>query len=182
MARSPEGLKHLSMSLYPETKSLGTWNGKRLNLIARAKDWALAGISSVQSLPHVQLSESPWTAAHRASLSITNFRNLLKHMSIESVMPSNHLVLCLPLLLLFNLSQHQGIFQWVGSSHQVDKAFGVLASSSVLPMNIQDWFPLGWTGWITLQSQESSPTPQFKSINSLALSFLYSPTLTSIHY
>ena len=61
---------------------------------------------------------------------------------------------------------------------------GVSASTSVLPMNIQDWFPLGWTGWIFLQprdSQESSPTPQFKSINSSVLSFLYSPTLTSIH-
>ena len=56
---------------------------------------------------------------------------------------------------------------------------GVSASASVLPMNIQDWFPLGWTGWIsfwTRDSQESSPTPQFKSINSLALSFLYRPT------
>ena len=61
---------------------------------------------------------------------------------------------------------------------------GVSASTSVLPMNIQDWFPLGWNGWISLSrrdSQESSPTPQFKSINSLALSFFYSPTLTSIH-
>ena len=61
---------------------------------------------------------------------------------------------------------------------------GVSASTSVLPMNIQNWFPLGWIGWISLQSkdsQESSPTPQFKSINSLALSFLYSPTLISIH-
>ena len=61
---------------------------------------------------------------------------------------------------------------------------GVSASASVLPMNIQDWFPLGWTGWISLQSkdsQESSPTPQFKSINSLVLSFIYSPTLISIH-
>ena len=60
----------------------------------------------------------------------------------------------------------------------------VSASASVLPMNIQDWFPLGWTGWISLQSkgpQESSPTPQFKSISSLVLNFLYSPTLTSIH-
>ena len=60
---------------------------------------------------------------------------------------------------------------------------GVLASASVLPMNIQDWFPLGLTGshccW--RDSQESSPTPQFKSIHSLALSVLYSPTLTSIH-
>ena len=60
---------------------------------------------------------------------------------------------------------------------------GVSASASVFPVNIEDWFPLGWTGWISLQSRglESFPTPQFKSINSLALSFLYSPTLTSIH-
>ena len=55
------------------------------------------------------------------------------------------------------------------------------ASSSVLPMNIQDWFPLGWTGLISLQSKESSPTSQFKSINFSALSFLYIPALTSIH-
>ena len=61
---------------------------------------------------------------------------------------------------------------------------GIGASASVLPMNIQDWFPLGWTGWNPCSprdSQESSPTPQFKSINSLALSLLHSPTLTSIH-
>ena len=61
---------------------------------------------------------------------------------------------------------------------------GVSASESVLPMNIQDWFPLGWTGWISLLSKGlsgSSPTPQFKSINSSVLSFLYTPTLTSIH-
>ena len=61
---------------------------------------------------------------------------------------------------------------------------GVSVSTSVLPMNIQDWFPLGWTGWICLQSKEfskSSPIPQFKSISSSALSFLPSPTLTSIH-
>ena len=60
----------------------------------------------------------------------------------------------------------------------------VSALTSVLPMNTQDWSPLGWTGWISLQSkgsQETSPTTQFKSINSSALSFLYSPTLTSIH-
>ena len=61
---------------------------------------------------------------------------------------------------------------------------GVSALASVLPMNIQDWFPLGLTGGSPCcprDSQESSPTPQFKSINSSALSFLYSPTLTSIH-
>ena len=64
------------------------------------------------------------------------------------------------------------------------QSMGVSASALVLPMNIQDWSPLGWTGWLSLQSkgsQESSPTPQFKSINSSALSFLYSPTFTSIH-
>ena len=64
------------------------------------------------------------------------------------------------------------------------QSIGVSASTSVLPMNTQDWSPLGWTGWISLRawdSQESSPTPQFKSINSLVLNFLYSPTLTSTH-
>ena len=64
------------------------------------------------------------------------------------------------------------------------QSIGVSASASVLPMNIQDWFPLGWTGWISLQSKGLSrvfPTPQVKSINCLALSFLYSSTLTSIY-
>ena len=64
------------------------------------------------------------------------------------------------------------------------QSIGVSASTSILPMNTQDWSPLGWTGWISCSprdSQESSPTPQFKSIHSSALSFLYSPTLTSIH-
>ena len=82
------------------------------------------------------------------------------------------------------ISQHQGLFQWVSSSHQNGQSIGVSASASVLPMSTQDWFSLGWTGWIPLHprdSQESSPTPQFKNINSSALSFLHSPTLTSIH-
>ena len=64
------------------------------------------------------------------------------------------------------------------------QTIGVSASASVLPMNTQDWFPLGWTGWISLKfrdSQESSPTPKFKNINSLAFRFLYNPTLTSTH-
>ena len=81
----------------------------------------------------------------------------------------------------FNLAQHQGLFQWVSSSHQVAKV-GVSVSTSVLPTNLQDWFPVGWTGWISCgprDSQESAPTPQFKSINSLALSLFYGPTLTS---
>ena len=78
--------------------------------------------SSVQSLSHVQLFVTPWTAACQASLSITNSWNLLKLMSIKSVMPSNHLFLChSPAPPAFNLSQHQGLFQGVSSSHQVAK-------------------------------------------------------------
>ena len=80
----------------------------------------------------------------------------------------------------FNISQHQGLFQWGSSSQSI----GDSALASVLPMNIQDWFSLGWTGWISLQSNGLSRVfskTQFKSINSSVLSFLYSPTLTSIH-
>ena len=76
----------------------------------------------VQLLSHVWLFETPWTAAHQASLSFTISRSLLKFMSIELVMLSNHLILCRPPSpLSFNLSQHQGLFQWVSSSHQVAK-------------------------------------------------------------
>ena len=83
-------------------------------------------------------------------------------------------LLSFPILGSFQMSQ---LFASGGQS------IGVSASASVLPMNIQDWFPLGWTGspCSPRDSQESSPTPPFKSINSLALSFLYGPTLTSIH-
>ena len=106
-------------------------------------------ISSVQSVSHVWLFVTLWTEAHQTSLPITNSWSLPKLMCIESVMPSNHLVLChSPFPPTFNLSQHQGLFQWVSSLHQVASA-----SASVLPVNIQDWFHLGWTGWISLQSK-----------------------------
>ena len=108
--------------------------------------------SSVQLLNCVRFFATPWTAACEASLFITNSRSLLKLMSIESVMPSNHLILCRSLLLPLNLSQHQGLFQWVSSLHQVAN-IGVSVSASVLPMNTQDWSPLEWTGWISLQSK-----------------------------
>ena len=77
-----------------------------------------------------------------------------------------------------------GSFQMTQFFTSGGQSIGVSASTSVLSMNDQDWFPLGWIGWISLQStdsQESSPNPQLKSINSLALNFLHSPTLTSIH-
>ena len=79
----------------------------RFILVGRVKDQ----FSSVQSFSRVQHLVTPWTAAYKAFLSITNSQSLLKLMSIKPVMPSNHLILCRPLLLLgFNLSQHQGLF------------------------------------------------------------------------
>jgi len=139
-------------------------------------------ISSVQSLSCVHLFANPWTAALQASLSITNSRSLLKLISIESVMPSNHLIFCRPLLLLPSIPA-SGSFQMSQYFASDGQSIGVPASASVLPMSIQDSFPLGLTGLISFSprdSQESSTAPQFKSINSLPLSFLYSPTLTSI--
>ena len=99
--------------------------------------------------------ETPWTVAHQASLSITNSQNLLKLMYIELVMPSNHLVLCRPLLLLPSifpsiLSQSFLMSQLFISGGQ---SIGASASTSALPMNIQDLFPLGLTGLISLQSK-----------------------------
>ena len=100
--------------------------------------------SSVQSVSCIRLFVTPWTAAHQGSLSITKSQSLLKLMSIKSLMPSSHLILCRPLLFpAFSLSQHQGLFQWVSSLHQGGQSIGVSTSASVLLMNIQDWFPLG---------------------------------------
>ena len=84
-----------------------------------------------------------------------------------------------------NLSQHQGLFQWVGCLHQVPNSTwwddtGASSSASVLPMSIQCWFPLRLTGLISLLSEESSLVPQFEDIDSLVLYFPYSPALTTI--
>ena len=109
--------------------------------------------SSVQSLSRVWLFVTPWTAAHQASLSITNSWSLLKLMSIQSVMPSNHLILCCPLLLMpsiFPSIRSFPVSQFFASGGQ---SIGVSASASVLLMNIQNLFPLELTGWISLQSK-----------------------------
>ena len=213
----------------------------------------------VQSLSHLQLFMTPWTAARQAPLSSIISQILLKLMSIESVMLSNYLILCWPLLLLHSIfpstsvvSNELGLCEelthwkrpwcwkdcwqeekgttkdkmvgwhhwlnghefeqnpiigdgqgnlvccspwgpeesdmtkwlnWTGLFTSGGQSIGVSTSASVLPMNIQGWFPLGLTSspFSPRDSQESSPTPQFKSINSLALSFLYGPTFTSIH-
>ena len=105
----------------------------------------------VQSFSHVQLFAAPWTAACQASQSITNSQSLLKLMSIESVMPSNHLILCCALLLLPSIFPAAGSFQISQFFDSGDQRIGVSASTSLLPMNIQDLFPSGWTSWISLQ-------------------------------
>ena len=109
--------------------------------------------SSVQSLSCIQLFVTPWTAARRASLSITNSRNPPKLMSIESVMPSNHLILCRPFSSCPQSFPASGSFQMSQLFASGGQSTGVSDSTSVLPMNTQDWFPLGWTGWISLQSK-----------------------------
>ena len=140
--------------------------------------------SSVQLLSCVRFFATPWIAASQASLSITNSRSLPKLMSIELVMPSNYLILCCLLLLLSSNSPASGSFQMCQLFASGGQSIGVSPSTSVL-----QWTPrtnllqdgLVGSPCSPRDSQESSPTPQFKSINSSALSFLYSPTLTSIH-
>ena len=110
-------------------------------------------ISSVQSLSCVWLFVTPWTAALQASQSITNSWSLLKLTSIESVMSSNHLILCHPLLLPPSIFPSIRVFPMSQFFTSGGQSIGASASASVLPMNIQDWFPLGWTGWISLKSK-----------------------------
>ena len=114
---------------------------------------------------------SPTPGVHTNSCALSRWC----HPAISSsVVPFSSCPQSLPASWSFPMSE---LFTWGGQS------IGVSAPASVLPMNLQDWSPLGWTGWISLQSKglSTSPTPQFKSINSSALSFLHSPTLTSIH-
>ena len=98
-------------------------------------------------------SATEWTAACQASLSITNSRSLLKLMSIELVMPSNHLIHCCPFSSCPQSLPASGSFPMSQLSAWGGQNIGVSASASVLPMNTQDWCPLGWTGWISLQSK-----------------------------
>ena len=140
--------------------------------------------NSVQSLSHVWLFFAPWTAVHQASLSITNSWSLLKVMSIESVMPCTHLILCCPLLLLPSVFPSTGslpVSQFFASVSQI-----IVASAPVLPVNIQDWFTLGLTGLI-LQSNGlsrvfSSTTVQKEQFFGAQLSFRTQLTLNFVPY
>ena len=137
--------------------------------------------SSVQSLSRVWLFVTPWIVARQVSLSITNFRSSLKLTSIKSVMPSRHLILpfsscpqSLPASESFPMSQ----LAWGGQST------GVSALASFLPKKSQGWSPSEWlvgSPCSPRDSQESSPTPQFRSTNSSVFSFLHGPILISIH-
>ena len=139
--------------------------------------------SSVQSLSCAQFFVTPWTAACQTSLSITNSWSLLKLMSVESVMPSNHLILCRSLLLLPSIFPSIRVFSVSQFFTSGGQSIGVSTSTSVLPRSIQDWFPLGWTGWISLQFKGLSRVFSNTTVKKhpSALTFLYSPTLASIH-
>ena len=138
---------------------------------------------SVQSLSHVQLFATPWTAAHQASLSITNSWSPPKPMSIEPVMPSNHLIIYAPLLLLPSIFPSIRVFSNELPIHIRWPKYWSLSFNISPSINTQDYLlqdRLVGSPCSPRDSQESSPTPEFKSINSLVFSCLYGPTLTSI--
>ena len=135
-------------------------------------------VVSVQLLSRVWLFATPWTATRQASLSTTNSWSLLKLMSIQ---PSHPVVSFSSCLQSFLASGSFPVSQFFTSCGQ---SIVASASASVLPMNIQDWFPLGLTGWISLQSKGQSRVFSNTTVQKhqfSVLSFLYSPTLTSIH-
>ena len=148
--------------------------------------WTSAQIihKPVQLLSRVQLFVTPWTATLQASLSITKSQSLLKLMSVESVMPSNHLILCCPLLLPPSIFPSIRVFSNESVLHirwpkYWSFSFSISPSSDYSGLIS---FRMDWLDLLAVQGTlESSPTPQFKSISSLVLSFLYSPTLASIH-
>ena len=134
-------------------------------------------MSSVQSLSFIQPFETPLTAARHSSLSVTNSQSPVKLMSIASVMPLNHLILCHHLLLLPSIFHSIRVFsnetvlciRWCFSISPSNEYSGLIS------------FRIHWLGLAVQGILKSPLTPQFKSINSSVLSFLYSPTLTSIH-
>ena len=118
-------------------------------------DWSSGWsyLSSVQSLSRVRLFATPWTAARRASLSITNSWSVIKLMSIELVMPSNHPSSVVPFSSYLQSFPTTGSFQMSQFFASAGQSTGVSASASVLPLNTQNWSPLGWTVWTSLQSK-----------------------------
>ena len=135
-------------------------------------------------LYHVQFFVTPWTVACQAPLTSTISQSLLKLMSIESVMLFNHLILCCLLLLLLSIFPNIRGFSSVSALHIRWPNYWSF-SFSISPSNEYSGLVSFRSGWFescsSRDSQESSPTPQFKSINSLVLSLLDGPPLTFIH-
>ena len=147
--------------------------------------WRVVG---VQLFSHVRLFVTPWAEAHQAFLSFTISWSFLKLMSTELIMPSNHLILCHPLLLLCSIFPSIRVSSNESTLVSGGQSTGASGSASVLPMNIQGWFPLGLTGLIFLQSKGLSRVLSSTTVQkhqffwcSKAFSLLDGPTLTSIH-
>ena len=137
---------------------------------------------SVQLLSHVRPFVTPWTAAHQASLSITNSWSLLKHMSIESVMPSNYLIICRPLILLLSIFPSIRVFSNESVLHIRWPKFWSF-SFSIRPSNEYSGlisFRMDWLDLLAVQGTLKSLLQHHSSKASSPLSFLHSPTLTSI--
>ena len=130
------------------------------------------------SLSHIWLFATQWTAAHQASLSFTISQSLLKLMSIKPVKPLNHFIPSSLSPPIFNLSQHQGLFEWASFFASGGQCIGTSGSASVLPMNIQDCFPLGFNSLIL---QSKGLLKAFSNTTVQKHQFFSTPTLTSKH-
>ena len=135
---------------FPPPEDLPELRFKTASLMSPALADRLS-LCSVQSLSHVPFLVTPWTAACQASLSVTNSQSLLKLMFMKSAMPYNRLILCCPLLLPPSNFHNIRVFPMSQFFTSGCQNIGASASTSVLPMNIQDWFLLGLTGWISLK-------------------------------
>ena len=129
-----------------------------------------SAISSVQLFSHVRVFSTPWTAACQASLTITNSQSLLTLMAIESVMPSNHLILSSPSPLDFSLSQHRGLFHWISSSHQVAKVLELQLQHQSFQWIFRTDFL--WDDWCDLLAVQRTLTSLLKH-HSLKASILW---------
>ena len=132
----------------------------------------------------MQLFETLWTAAHQASLSFTTSQSLLKLLALESVIPSHHLILCHPLLLLPSIFPSIRVFSNESTLCQVAKVLELQVQHQSFHWIFRVDFLWDWLVWSpcsTRDSQESLSAPQFKSINFLVLRLLYGPTLTCVH-
>ena len=187
---SNHSLRCMALLLWLPVGNIPLWEPEHLSpqsprLLNKCLSPERRDLCSVQSLRRVRLLATPWIAARQASLSITNSRSSLRLMSIESVMPSSHLILCCPLLLLPPIPPSIRVFsnestlcmRW---PKYWSFSFSIIPSKEI-PGPIS--FRMDCLDLLAVQGtlKESSPTPQFKSINSSAFSFLHSPTLTSIH-